>query len=198
MAAKRFGLALIFTGHMVDLPGRKVPRLPQAVTAEADRRIIAAVEQAKVGVKGPLIGIASGARGGDIMFHEACRLHGIETHIILPFPAEIFVGTSVDGVPETDWTDRFWTLWNATPPDRREVLLDRESQPGYALCNQRILQLARELGRRIAMITLWNGDAGDGPGGTGEFTYEVGQAGGTVAIIDTRALLSDHAGRTPR
>ena len=59
-------LALLFTGHMVDLPGRKIPRFPpeiaDAVKQELARHISNQVEG---GAKKDLKGFASLARGGD-------------------------------------------------------------------------------------------------------------------------------------
>ncbi|MGE3710934.1 MAG: hypothetical protein AB7G35_14805, partial [Hyphomicrobiaceae bacterium] len=99
MSVKAFELAILFTGHMVDLPGRPTPRFPRDLERKAADAITAAVERSKAGVRGGVIGISSGARGGDTLFQEACRLHGIKTRMVLPFPPEEFVKTSVEGVP---------------------------------------------------------------------------------------------------
>src|SRR5258705_11407699 len=58
----------------------------------------------------------------DILCHEECRSHQMDTAIVLPFEPNQFVGRSVEGIPGGEWPKRFWDLWNATPPAHRHVL----------------------------------------------------------------------------
>lgn len=193
MGAKPFELAIVFTGHMVDLPGRPTPRFPADMERQAADVITSAVERSKAGVRGGVIGISSGARGGDTLFQEACRLHGIETRMVLPFPPEDFVKTSVEGVPNSNWVDRFWANWNAVNPQWRDVLTDHVDERAFALCNQRVVETARILADGIKLIAFWNGQTGDGPGGTSDMVQNVKNSGGEVEIIDTRKLLAGAA-----
>ena len=188
MSRKQYDLSLLFTGHMVDLPGRPQPRFPPAMEKSAQKAIADAVERARQRVRGSAVGIASGARGGDTLFHEHCNLHGIETRMVLPFPAEEFVKTSVAGIPGSAWEQRFWTNWNHLPPAHKEVLLSGVEDRGYGLCNDRMLELALSLSDAIQIVALWDGGGGDGPGGTADFVSKVRARGGTVEIIDTRRL----------
>jgi hypothetical protein len=116
-------LSLAFTGHMVDLPGRSPPRFPpefeDVARIEIERRIARHTEGcSKTSAKG----FASLARGGDILFHEICRNFGFGTVIVLPFPPDLFLKTSVEGAEGGDWPQRFQKLWDETPPARRYVL----------------------------------------------------------------------------
>lgn len=173
-------LALLFTGHMVDLPGRPKPRFPQALVGAARARIGAALAPfaGRVGVTG----IASLARGGDILFHEEARRQGIATTIVLPFAPKPFIGTSVAGVPGTDWTERFERLWAATPLMRREDLGLPVEDESYAACNSRMLDLARAAGD-LHLVALWDGGGGDGPGGAGDLIRKAEAAGDRPTII---------------
>ena len=194
MSRKPFERALLFVGHMVDLPGRPLPRFPADRERVAGKAIADAVAAARQGASGTVVGIASGARGGDILFHEACRLFGLETHMILPFPPEEFIKTSVAGVPGSNWEDRFWSTWKALDAAHREIIQPRADNGAYALCNQRMLALAGELATDIVLIAYWDGEGGDGPGGTASVVDSVKRMGGKVEIIDARSLLALAAG----
>ena len=63
--------SLLFSGHMVDLPGRKEPRFPASLEKAVEKRIAEAVNPyARLT---DVAGFASAARGADIIFHEQCR-----------------------------------------------------------------------------------------------------------------------------
>jgi hypothetical protein len=162
-------LSLVFTGHMVDSSARASPRFPPALVEPAVREIERRVARHAQGRSPTEVrGFASLARGGDILFHEICRRLGFATTIVLPFTPELFLKTSVDEAEGDDWPQRFQALWDETPPDRRYELSLPESDNAYAICNQRILELARQAGE-VQLIALWDGSGGDGPGGTADF-----------------------------
>jgi hypothetical protein len=189
MPPKIFDLAILFTGHMVDLPGRAKPRFPQHAEPIAWHAIRDAIERARAQTRGRVVGIASGARGGDLLFHEACRLFGLERRMILPFPVAPFIETSVAGVPNAGWEQMFRDNWTALAPSEREILLDARDESGFALCNLRLIELGTEIAKSSTIIALWDGKAGDGPGGTGECVEAVRRMGGKADIIDAAILL---------
>ena len=179
MAAK--SLSLVFTGHMVDLPGRSQARFPAALVGAAHKAIEACVERQTQGrEKSDVTGYASLARGGDILFHEICREHDFATLVVLPFPPEQFLRNSVEGA-EGNWPGRFEKLWNETPQSRHVLDLP-QSDGAYAICNQRILNLARE-GGVVQLIALWDGGGGDSPGGTADLVRRAEAVSGRKAEI---------------
>lgn len=186
--------SLVFTGHMIDLPDRPHPRFPARLEAAARSAIRAKVRAA---VRPGLLGFASGARGGDILFHEIAREFGIRTVIVVPFAPGIFEETSVTGTPTGDWVTRFRRLWEATPEeDRVNLGLPRETA-SYAACNAKLLQLAAGRGP-VRCIALWDGDGRSEPGGTGTMVAEARAAGAAVEILapaDLRLLLPKFAGQ---
>ncbi len=101
--------SLLFTGHVIDLPDRAEPRFPASLENAARMRIAKAIEPYAIGAGGQsewsetsaVLGFASGARGGDILFHEECCRRQVDTVIALPFEPDVFVETSVD-IPGTD------------------------------------------------------------------------------------------------
>jgi hypothetical protein len=172
--------SLLFTGHMIDLPDRADPRFPASLENAARTRIAKAVapyaagptDQSEWSGTLAVLGFASGARGGDILFHEECRRLGINTVIVLPFEPDVFVETSVD-IPGTNWRSRFWGVWTGTPAERRHVLrLPSTEKAAYAICNTHLLEMARRHGR-IHLIALWDGKKGGGPGGTADLVSRV-------------------------
>jgi hypothetical protein len=182
-------LSLVFTGHMVDPPGRSPPRFPpnieNAARIEIERRIARHTEgRGKTSVKG----FASLARGGDILFHEVCRNFGFDTVIVLPFSSDLFRKSSVEGAEGGDWPQRFRKLWDETPPAHRYDLGLPQSDEAYAICNERILELARQEGA-VQLIALWERGGGDGPGGTADLVERAkGSSGREPEIIDPKDL----------
>jgi hypothetical protein len=186
-------LSLLFTGHMVDLPGRKTPRFPpeiaDAVKEELARHISNQVDPRD---KKDIKGFASLARGGDILFHEVCREWGIETVVVLPFSPAEFLATSVEGAAFGDWPQRFERIWNTTAPDARYVLGLPPSEAAYADCNNRLLDLARAHGS-VQLIAVWNGGDGDGLGGTGHFVDRVTRESGREPdVIDPKRFIGQN------
>lgn len=184
-----YGLALIFTGHMVDLPGRATPRFPaklESVAADVIRLRVGALSEAH---GGSLVGIASGARGGDILFLETCHDLGLDTRMVLPEPPEVFVEHSVAGVPTGDWVDRFEALWRAHPESERSIVTSPPGANIYETVNRSQHELARTLGKEVRLLAFWNGSDGDGPGGTASFVRLVKRAGGALDQIDAAELL---------
>ena len=188
-AARPHELALVFTGHMIDLPGRPVARFPaklEPLVTDVLTRYIGGLSQA---MHGAVIGIASGARGGDIIFLETCRDLGLDTYMVLPKDPDAFLLESVTGLPAGDWEDRFDSLWMAHGEGEREVIAPDGTGDAFARCNRRMLEVGGRLARRVVLLALADGRPGDGPGGTADFAAEVAAAGGTVERIDLERLL---------
>jgi hypothetical protein len=186
-------LSLLFTGHMVDLPGRKIPRFPpeiaDAVKQELARHIS---NQVDARAKNDIKGFASLARGGDILFHEVCRESRIETVIVLPFSPDEFLATSVEGAAFGNWPQRFRRIWDTTAPDARYVLDLPPSDAAYDDCNNRLLDLARAHGS-VQLMAVWNGADGDGVGGTGHFVDRVKRESGREPdIIDPNRFIGQN------
>src|SRR5215208_3524988 len=93
---------LLFTGHRIDPPGRKKARFPADKEDAARLAIKDAVEEelARAG-GGGVIGVAGGASGGDVLFHDVCAESGIPTTLHLALPRDEYVKESVqDGGPQ--------------------------------------------------------------------------------------------------
>src|SRR5262249_11905310 len=78
--------ALLFTGHMVDLPSRPRPRFPPRMETAAAHEIAAAMDRKLEHVDvGHVVAISSLARGGDILFQEHAAGRRLACYIVLPF-----------------------------------------------------------------------------------------------------------------
>lgn len=174
--------AVIFTGHMVDLPDRPEPRFPPALEEAAAAEIAKHLRTIAKEMPTEKIGYASAARGGDILFHEQARRLGFRTVIVLPFAPAVFEETSIAGLAGSDWVMRFRALWGQTPQqDRIDMNLPR-SGDAYALCNTRMTDLAQAKGP-YHLIALWDGKGGDGPGGTADLVRKARADGDKPHII---------------
>src|SRR5260370_10458242 len=81
---------IIFSGHMVDAPGRRAPRFPvQYVDAVAEP-----IRLALYSVGAP-IGMSSAACGSDLLFIEAMLARDADIPVVLPWPKEESKHTTV-------------------------------------------------------------------------------------------------------
>lgn len=183
---------ILFTGHMVDAPGRTLPRFPPQLVAAAARRIAAALDAIDAGP--PDLALTQGAAGGDVLFAEACLARDVRLRLLLPLAEPEFVAQSL--LPSQDgaaWHARFRAVvarLGAPPRVAPEVLgaLAADDDP-FARANRWLLETALGFGaERLRCICLWNGGGGDGPGGTRHLVDAVRSSGGEVEWIDTREL----------
>src|SRR5215213_11768820 len=78
---------VLFTGHMVDREDTDPPRFPEALRDRARDAIRDKLQQEIARTDGPVVGIASGANGGDLLFHEVCEELKVEHRLYLATPA---------------------------------------------------------------------------------------------------------------
>src|SRR4051794_5102169 len=80
---EQFAHALLFTGHMIDSADRKEARFPARAERRARASIHAAIKHLEWRQAGSTVGLAGGASGGDLLFHECCEELGIPTRVLL-------------------------------------------------------------------------------------------------------------------
>ena len=179
---------LLFSGHMIDAPGRKETRFPpdkEPVAADAIAKTLARIEA----FPGDL-GICSGACGGDLLFAEAALARGLRLEIYIPFDEPTFLANSVN-FADSDWRDRFFA---AKSRAILHVMIDElgplpQGQDLYELNNLWMLDSAVRFGaEKVDFICLWNGRGGDGPGGTQHLMEEVRRRTGRTHWLDTTRL----------
>ncbi|MFL6255917.1 MAG: tetratricopeptide repeat-containing protein [Pyrinomonadaceae bacterium] len=208
---------LLFAGHMIDAPERKQPRFPadkEGLAREKLKHVIKKEMETGGGVRS---GYAGGANGGDILFQEVCAELGIRTRLYLAMPPGEYVRRSVKNAGQT-WVERFWRIHNehAAQKQVREPLSEATDVPqgkehlylpawlrekeSYGIWQRNNLWMLfnaldeacdpESADPNITLIALWDGAAGDGPGGTGDLVDKVENLGARVVIIDTKDLLN--------
>jgi hypothetical protein len=187
---------ILFTGHRIDAPDRQKPRFPPDQEDQARAMILAAVSQEKAKAAGKLLGISGGASGGDILFHEVCEELDIPTKMYLVLPKIEYIKASVaDGGPR--WVERFKRLFDQKQP---EILSDSGELPRWLRAkkdysiwqrsNLWMLYTALAISHdNLTLLALWNGQAGDGPGGTEDMVERARDRGATFIHLDARKLI---------
>ena len=186
---------ILFTGHRIDAPGRATPRFPAGKEAIARQRIAAVLDERlrQIGDMAPRA-IAGGGSGGDILFHEVSAEKGVSSDLYLALPADSFVETSVEDAG-AEWERRFYDLTRKLPvrvlAESKELPIWLRSKPQYSIWQRNNLWMLHNAlalaGRNLTLMALWDGQGGDGPGGTEDMVRQVEKSGARTMIIDTKA-----------
>jgi hypothetical protein len=197
---------LIFSGHMIDSPGRVHARFPASEETAARQRIKEAVSAIKAEAdkrQEQLLGMAGATDGGDLLFHEVCAELGIDTEVFLPVPELTYRATAMSG--RSGWVQRYHAvLTRATETakakgrgDGVHVLARTDALPawllgraGYSAWQRSNLWVlhhawATTTADRVTVLALWNGEPGDSPGGTANMVATAQAGGADVIVLET-------------
>jgi hypothetical protein len=186
---------LLFTGHRLDAPGRPIPRFPASAEGRAHEMIATAISSELSAAVGPVAGLAGGASGSDILFHEIAARLAVPTELYLALPPADYRAASVADGGEA-WAARFDALCEDLPihllPDAA-----RRDDPALSVWERSNLwmldsALAWTTGG-TTLLALWNGEGGDGPGGTADMVARAHAGGARVVRLDARRLLEVEA-----
>ena len=192
---------ILFTGHMIDKPDRKEPRFPASAESRARAAIEKEVRQLVEALPGPALGVAGGANGGDILFHEICASLKIPTRVLLTLPEGPFIAESVAG-GGPGWIGRFNSLMTSHPGKNEvQVLSGSKDLPswmrapaGYDVWQRTNIWLLEEAlasgAPNLSLIALWDRKSGDGPGGTKDLVEQARKHGVNTILLDTTALFA--------
>jgi hypothetical protein len=179
---------VLFSGHMIDAPGRAKPRFPPDKEPIAAGAIASALTDLDVGPDN--LCICGGACGGDLLFAEAALARSAVLEIYIPFEEPTFLEKSVD-FADRDWRARFFAAKAraALHVAPLELGPTREGEDPYERNNRWMLDAVMRFGADKAdFVCLWNGEGGDGPGGAQHMMEEVRKQGGRTVWLDTRKL----------
>ena len=191
LAVKR---VIAFTGHMLDRPARAEPRFP----VDKIRDVRLAIRE-RLSAHGAGFGVSSAAAGSDLLFLEELLDRGGAAEVILPFPEEDFIQTSVH-----DWEGRFRKAL-ADPRVTVTVLHgQRPTEEGleaaFQECNVRIMERAQEIAAALdevpELLAVWDGKPGDGRGGTADAVKWWRGEGLSVDVIPLSGGASSATDRT--
>jgi hypothetical protein len=183
----------LFSGHMIDAPGRTVPRFPPEKETVAAKKIAEALDQFDAGLND--IALTQGACGGDLLFTEACQQRRVKVHWLQPFREQEFIQHSVVRCSEA-WHSRYLAAKarlaapiRSAPDELGELSPDTPDGLPYERCNLWLLYTALAFGAdKVRFICLWNGEGGDWPGGTEHMVNEVKRWHGDVTWINIRKI----------
>ncbi|MEK6763493.1 MAG: TRAFs-binding domain-containing protein [Nitrospirota bacterium] len=182
----------LFSGHMIDAPGRQPSRFPAEKESVAAQEIAEALDNLKAGPED--LALTQGACGGDLLFTEACQQRRVMVQWLQPFDEPEFIERSVVCCSEA-WRHRYLKAKAAltiTPGVRTapaELGLPLKGVDPYERCNLWLLYTALSYGiSKVQFVCLWDSGGGDGPGGTAHMYQEVKRRTGQVTWIDSRSL----------
>jgi hypothetical protein len=195
-SVERIERLVLFTGHRIDAAGRENPRFPAAKEGVARNAIRAALEGEKNITHGSMLGVAGGANGGDLLFLELCEELDIPTQMMLALPDDQFVEKSVQA-DDVQWVHRFYAQLEKHP--HAPVLSKTPELPkwlqfkkGYDVWQRNNLWLLGEALCRtpahLTVIALWDGQTGDGPGGTEHMVALARERGARILHLNTKTL----------
>jgi hypothetical protein len=171
---------VLFSGHMVDAPGRHSPRFPPERVPLVRRAIAEAIWLIDEVDDEGISGIAC---GGDLLFAEEWLKTGRILNAYLPREEAEFLDESVRFAGE-EWVDSFREV-TADPnlvlfgPD--DEMLGLEDP--HTANNLRMLDAALQRPGSLHGLFLWDGKGGDGPGGTEHLASAVIEEGGSVTVL---------------
>jgi hypothetical protein len=186
---------LLFTGHRIDKPGRKESRFPPGKEKAVKQKIKEVLQTEIQKIEHNVKGIAGGACGGDILFHEVCNELGIETEMGLALPREQYIVESVQ-CAGANWIERFNKLYNELPhlmlSQTKELPNWLKRKKEYSIWVRNNLWLLNNAlvngGMHLTLIALWDGEGGDGPGGTEHMVKEAQLRGAKTILIDVNEV----------
>ncbi|MCY7292020.1 MAG: hypothetical protein LH615_07545 [Ferruginibacter sp.] len=179
---------ILFTGHMIDKDKRAKPRFEAAKENEVMQAMQKQIIQEKGVAKNNIRGIASGACGGDILFHELCKEYKIPTEVYLAMPENEFKKASVSFAGKK-WDDRFDELVKKLPVSILPASTENNKENVWEQTNLWMLKKGLENGgENMSLIALWDGESGDGTGGTEHMINIAKEKGARINIIDIKKI----------
>jgi len=105
-SVERPARVILFSSRPVAANGDVAPQFPKPMAEAACAKIREILQQEKDRTDGEVLGIGSGASGGDILFHEMCTEVGLSSRLFLPLPHDAFRTASVSPAGR-EWEDLF-------------------------------------------------------------------------------------------
>lgn len=188
----------VFTGHMVDLPDRAIPRFPPEL-----ERIVRSAIAKQLAEMNIAVGFSSAACGSDILFIEemikrknrGAGAGETEINVVIPCAIDAFRRVSVD-IVKGEWGVRLEralrnvdNILEASPLQKHAEAIDFD----YANHIQDGLgQLrAKAFDTEMTPLVVWDGKEGDGVGGTASMVKLWRKRGLEPSIIDIQKLKED-------
>lgn len=168
---------------MIDREDRESPRFPAFKEKEVIESMRIQLGEIIGSHQSAYAGIAGGAAGGDIIFHEILCKMGVSSEIYLACSNEEYKEKSVLYAGD-NWIKRFNQLTKTLPVHILDRV-DNQSDNIWEQTNQWMFDEASKEGiSNFTLLTLWDGKSGDGKGGTEHMISISKEIGAMVKIID--------------
>jgi tetratricopeptide (TPR) repeat protein len=186
---------LVFSGHMIDAPERPRPRFPAEREEVARRAIEQAVAAELAASEGRAMGIGGASSGGDILFHEVCRQLGIRSEFYLPIPEDEYVSRYLAPVGG-NWLARFKSLRASAQVRVLQASVELpewlRGRPAYSYWQRSNLWVLNSAlshpGAAVTLIALWNGEPGEGTGGTADMIQQARASGSKCVVLNSTEI----------
>jgi len=182
----------LFSGHMIDAPGRVSPRFPAHKEKIATQAIAKKLDKLDAGPRD--LALCGGECGGNLLFAEACLKLGTHLQIRIPFDEATFLKNSVT-FAGGNWRDRYYAV--KSNPLTSLLVMPVELGPTpeganpYERNNLWLLYTDLSVGpEKVRFICLWDGQGQEKgkSGGTAHMYNEVKRRTGQVTWIDIRQI----------
>ena len=157
--AKKGGRAFLFTGYMVDHPGKEKKTFPTNKENEIRQEILNKLESFRLGPDDRAF-VGGLSAGSEILFAEICAEKGIKVKAFLPLPESAYIRNFVSPAGDA-WVNRFYKIRNHPLVEEfyqiENVGLPRKGDDPYERNNR--WALYSSLGRgidKVHLIALWN------------------------------------------
>lgn len=179
---------VLFAGHMLDRPDRGRARFPLSLESAVRSTIADHLDR-----MGPVIGFASAANGGDLLFLETVLERSAEAHVVLSYDADAYQRDMVDHPTVSGWDARYRTVLSKATRlvvTSREKMNTGEVSLAYAsMVLQGLAMLrAQELESEVVGLALWDGKKGSRPSGTSVAVQRWKELGIPFEILDIDAI----------
>jgi class 3 adenylate cyclase len=194
----RFPRVLVFSGHMFDAVDRPTPRFPDSLEPQVRADLRKHLQRLNPG-----FGLSAAACGADFLFIEEMLKLGADVRVVLPWPKADFIASSVDLKPGAGWVERFNDLLERVTS---VTYLSQQTQPkathlGYRYLNECInglaLMFAKLFDAELLPVSVWDGQPGDGNGGTSHFVSFWQAKGQRVEIVKLPSFGSPESAPPP-
>ena len=108
--AKQNGRAFLFTGYMVDYPGKDKKNFPADKENEIRKEILEKLESFKLNPNDRAF-VAGLSAGSEILFAEICAEKGVKVRAYLPLPESAYIRQFVSPGGDS-WVERFYNIRN--------------------------------------------------------------------------------------
>jgi len=192
--------ALLFTGHLPDLPDRNAPRLPEGLVP-----LMRLQFRTFLNARRPCPVYLSLAAGADLVFATEALEAGYEIHAVLPCPREQFLRFSVWPYEENAFYSRMFHKVLLKAADCKELLWENpDSMPDFRRCNQVLLEAVMSGNPSPEAVVFLEKDSASMIGGSQDFVQQMLQEGISIQNLypdfaaEENAVDRDYASLMPK